>query len=104
MRKALIVVDVQNDFCPGGSLAVEGGDRVASRISQWLASGDVPYEVVIATMDWHPPAGGPEPFAHFSETTPATRRSPSPARRTRASASRRRCRARRPPSDGRRRS
>ena len=68
MRKALIVVDVQNDFCPGGSLAVEGGDRVASRISQWLASGDVPYEVVIATMDWHPPAGGPEPFAHFSET------------------------------------
>jgi nicotinamidase/pyrazinamidase len=47
---------------------VEGGDRVASRISQWLASVDVPYEVVIATMDWHPPAGGPEPFAHFSET------------------------------------
>ena len=50
MAKALIMVDVQNDFCPGGSLAVEGGDRVASRISQWLASRDVLYEVVIATI------------------------------------------------------
>ena len=68
MRRALIVVDVQNDFCPGGSLAVEGGDHVAARISQWLAAGDVDYEVVIATMDWHPPVGGPEPFTHFSET------------------------------------
>jgi len=67
MRRALIVVDVQNDFCPGGSLAVENGDIVASRISQWLASGDEHYERVVATMDWHPPPGGPVPFAHFSD-------------------------------------
>lgn len=67
MRRALIVVDVQNDFCPGGSLAVEEGDTVASRISQWLVSGDEHYELVVATMDWHPPPGGPVPFDHFSD-------------------------------------
>ena len=67
MRRALIVVDVQNDFCPGGSLAVEGGDEVASRISRWIGSGQERYEQVVATMDWHPPPGGPEPFPHFSD-------------------------------------
>ena len=67
MRRALIVVDVQNDFCPGGSLAVEDGDIVASRISQWLVSGDEHYDRVVATTDWHPPPGGPEPFDHFSD-------------------------------------
>lgn len=73
MRKALIVVDVQNDFCPGGSLAVEGGDAVASRISEWLASGDEHYDLVVATMDWHPLPGGRVPFDHFSDTPDYTR-------------------------------
>ena len=68
MGKALLVVDVQNDFCPGGSLAVAGGDRVASDITRWLASGDERYELVVATMDWHPQPGGAEPFDHFSPT------------------------------------
>lgn len=67
MRKALVVVDVQNDFCPGGSLAVEGGEVVAARISEWLASGREHYDVVVATMDWHPSPGGPVPFDHFSD-------------------------------------
>jgi nicotinamidase/pyrazinamidase len=67
MPRALIVVDVQNDFCPGGSLAVEHGDRVASQISRWLASGPERYDLVVATMDWHPPPGGPVEFDHFSD-------------------------------------
>ncbi len=67
MRRALIVVDVQNDFCPGGSLAVADGDVVATRISEWIESGGERYEQVVATMDWHPPPGGARPFAHFSD-------------------------------------
>jgi nicotinamidase/pyrazinamidase len=54
-KKALIVVDVQNDFCPGGSLAVSKGDEVVvplnTLISEFLARG----EPVFKTRDWHPP-------------------------------------------------
>jgi nicotinamidase/pyrazinamidase len=64
MARALIVVDVQNDFCPGGSLAVDGGDEVASRISTWIGSGSGDYDQVVATMDWHP---APDGFDHFSD-------------------------------------
>lgn len=67
MRRALLVVDVQNDFCPGGSLAVEGGDDVAARITGWLAAEGGRYDLVVATMDWHP-APGATPFAHFSDS------------------------------------
>jgi nicotinamidase/pyrazinamidase len=67
MRKALIVVDVQNDFCPGGSLAVAGGDAVAARISNWIRSGSEQYALVVATMDWHPQPGARHPFPHFSD-------------------------------------
>lgn len=68
MRRALVVVDVQNDFCPGGSLAVAGGDGVAARISDWVrGAGAVRYEVVIATMDWHPTPERRPDFSHFSE-------------------------------------
>ena len=67
MRKALIVVDVQNDFCPGGSLAVDDGDVVATRITQWLESGRERYLVVVATMDWHPAPGNIPAFGHFSD-------------------------------------
>ncbi len=47
----LLIVDVQNDFCPGGSLAVNDGDAVAPVINR-LAGG---FAAVVATQDWHPP-------------------------------------------------
>lgn len=50
-RKGLIVVDVQNDFCEGGSLAVEGGTDVARRIRKLLQESD--YDVRVATLDFH---------------------------------------------------
>ena len=47
---ALIVVDVQNDFCPGGALAVPDGNVVVSRINQLMRN----FETVVLTQDWHP--------------------------------------------------
>ncbi len=67
MRRALIVVDVQNDFCPGGSLAVNGGSAVALAISDFLASRSGDYILVVATMDWHPRPDGIVGFDHFSD-------------------------------------
>jgi nicotinamidase/pyrazinamidase len=66
MSTALIVVDVQNDFCPGGSLAVQEGDAVASRITSWVASARRQYDLVVATMDWHPTPEDKPSFDHFS--------------------------------------
>jgi nicotinamidase/pyrazinamidase len=60
MTRALIVVDVQNDFCEGGSLAVAGGAAVAAAVTEHLAHDG--YDVVVATMDHHIDPGG-----HFSE-------------------------------------
>jgi nicotinamidase/pyrazinamidase len=54
--RALIVVDVQNDFTPGGALAVPDGDEVLEHINALAASGE--YDLVVATRDWHPPAHG----------------------------------------------
>ena len=51
MQRALLAIDVQNDFCPGGSLAVPEGDRVVPVINR-LA---VRFQRVAATQDWHPP-------------------------------------------------
>lgn len=51
MTKALLIIDVQNDFCEGGSLAVTGGAAVAKRISEFLEKAD--YPLVIASRDWH---------------------------------------------------
>jgi nicotinamidase/pyrazinamidase len=48
--RALVVVDVQNDFCPGGALAVPGGDEVVEPINRLAPD----YDVVVATRDWHP--------------------------------------------------
>ena len=56
---ALIVVDVQNDFCEGGSLAVAGGAAIAAAIPELYGS----YSHVVATRDYHI-----DPGAHFSET------------------------------------
>ncbi|NIZ60383.1 bifunctional nicotinamidase/pyrazinamidase [Sedimentitalea sp. CY04] len=50
MTKALIVIDVQNDFCPGGALAVPGGDEIVPSINDMM--GD--FDAVILTQDWHP--------------------------------------------------
>ncbi len=49
--RALLVIDVQNDFCPGGSLAVEQGDEVVPVINGLLPR----FALVVATQDWHPP-------------------------------------------------
>src|SRR4026207_2098591 len=46
----LIVIDVQNDFCPGGALAVERGDEILPRINELIRS----HEHVVLTQDWHP--------------------------------------------------
>jgi nicotinamidase/pyrazinamidase len=51
---ALIVVDVQNDFCPGGALAVPDGNRVIASVNRLAA--DAP--LIVATRDWHPPDHG----------------------------------------------
>jgi nicotinamidase/pyrazinamidase len=59
MSRALVIVDVQNDFCEGGSLAVAGGTAVARAISQHTAAGD--YAHVVATRDHHV-----DPGAHFA--------------------------------------
>lgn len=58
--RALIVVDVQKDFCEGGSLAVDGGAAVATAITQMLTEHD--YDHVVATMDFHI-----DPGEHFSD-------------------------------------
>ncbi|UWQ74582.1 bifunctional nicotinamidase/pyrazinamidase [Leisingera sp. M658] len=50
MTQALIVVDVQNDFCPGGALAVPGGDEVVAPINAMMDR----FDAVILTQDWHP--------------------------------------------------
>jgi nicotinamidase/pyrazinamidase len=48
--RALIIADVQNDFCPGGALAVREGDRVVPVINRILPA----FDLVVATQDWHP--------------------------------------------------
>lgn len=62
--RALIVVDVQNDFCEGGSLAVAGGAAVAAAVSELLA-GDHGYHAVAGTQDWHI-----DPGDHFAVGEP----------------------------------
>jgi len=59
MRTALILVDIQPDFMPGGALAVPDGDAVVAPALKHIDSGD--YDVIVATQDWHPP--GHESFA-----------------------------------------
>ncbi|NLV80056.1 MAG: nicotinamidase [Rhodococcus sp.] len=60
--RALIVVDVQNDFCEGGALAVVGGSAVAAGVSRLLADEHARYAHVVATRDHHV-----DPGAHFSD-------------------------------------
>jgi nicotinamidase/pyrazinamidase len=64
MTHALLVIDVQNDFCPGGALAVPGGDAVVEGINALMA--DAP--AVILTQDWHP--AGHSSFASSHDSQP----------------------------------
>ncbi len=60
--RALIIVDVQNDFCEGGSLAVAAGARVARAISEYVRTHRADYAHIVATQDHHI-----RPGAHFSD-------------------------------------
>ena len=51
---ALLVIDVQNDFCPGGALPIEEGDRVVPVLNRWLRAARERGIPVYATRDWHP--------------------------------------------------
>jgi len=73
---ALVVVDVQNDFCPGGALAVARGDEVVPVLNRWIAAAREAGAPVVASRDWHPRGhvsfkarGGPWPD-HCVQDTP----------------------------------
>jgi nicotinamidase/pyrazinamidase len=81
MGRALVIVDFQNDFTPGGALAVPEGDAIAARINALAASSD--YDLVVATRDWHPAdhgsfaaQGGPWPV-HCVQGTPGAELHPA---------------------------
>lgn len=59
--EALIVIDIQNDFCPGGALAVAGGDEIIPRVNALMAD----FPVTVLTQDWHP-----ADHASFAENHP----------------------------------
>ena len=67
-RRALIVVDVQNDFCPGGSLAVERGDEVVAPLNRLIEEFLERGEPVYKSRDWHPPET--KHFAAYGGTWP----------------------------------
>jgi len=78
---ALLIIDFQNDFCPGGALAVEGGDEIADPIKRLAQSSR--FDIIAATRDWHPPdhasfeaEGGPWPV-HCVQGTPGAELHPS---------------------------
>jgi nicotinamidase/pyrazinamidase len=79
--EALLIIDFQNDFTPGGALAVQHGDEIAGRINELAASGR--YDLVIATRDWHPEnhnsfvaMGGPWPV-HCVQDSPGAELHPA---------------------------
>jgi nicotinamidase/pyrazinamidase len=67
-RRALIVVDVQNDFCPGGSLAVERGDEVVAPLNRLIEEFLERGEPVYKSRDWHP--ARTKHFADYGGTWP----------------------------------
>ncbi|MDK4737945.1 bifunctional nicotinamidase/pyrazinamidase [Rhizobium sp. CNPSo 3464] len=60
--KALLLIDIQNGFCPGGNLPVPDGDQVAPVANRLIDSGK--YDLVLASQDWHPPGHGSFASAH----------------------------------------
>ena len=72
---ALLIVDVQNDFCPGGALPIEEGDAVVTVLNGWIAAARAAGVPVYASRDWHPPnhpsfatEGGPWPVHCVQDT------------------------------------
>ncbi len=61
-RSALLIVDLQNDFCPGGALAVHGGDRIVQVINEYIKLFSEARLPIFASRDWHP-----EVTKHFQE-------------------------------------
>jgi nicotinamidase/pyrazinamidase len=81
MAEALLIIDFQNDFVPGGALPVPDGDRIAARVNELIDSGR--FDVVVATRDWHPSdhdsfreQGGPWP-PHCVQGSPGAELHPS---------------------------
>lgn len=68
MTAALIVIDVQNDFCPGGALAVAEGDQIVPGINRLMDN----YETVILTQDWHPAGHSSFASSHGAEPMSVT--------------------------------
>lgn len=66
MAKAFFIIDVQNDFCEGGSLACAGGARVATDISAFLQAAKAEFDFVIASRDWHD--GDNDNGGHFAHS------------------------------------
>ena len=60
--KALLLIDIQNGFCPGGNLAVTEGDAVVPIANRLIESGR--YDFIVASQDWHPPGHGSFASAH----------------------------------------
>jgi nicotinamidase/pyrazinamidase len=76
---ALVLVDIQNDFCPGGALAVAGGDQIVEVVNRLIPQ----FRLVISTQDWHPrnhisfkERGGPWP-PHCVQNTPGAELHPA---------------------------
>jgi nicotinamidase/pyrazinamidase len=66
VTRGLLVVDVQNDFTEGGTLACEGGAAIAEAISAFIGTEREHYAVIVASRDWHNPDG--DNGGHFSDT------------------------------------
>lgn len=62
MTRALLLIDLQNGFCPGGNLPVAGGDEIVPVANALMASGK--YDLVVASQDWHPPGHGSFASSH----------------------------------------
>jgi nicotinamidase/pyrazinamidase len=60
--KALLLVDIQNGFCPGGNLPVPNGDQVVPVANKLIDSGK--YDLIVASQDWHPPGHGSFASSH----------------------------------------
>ncbi|KKN92185.1 hypothetical protein LCGC14_0209980 [marine sediment metagenome] len=74
-QDAIIAVDVQNDFCPGGALGIDGGDAVVPVLNDWLDKAAQQGALVVVSRDWHPVAhcsfeaqGGPWPEHCLQDT------------------------------------
>jgi nicotinamidase/pyrazinamidase len=68
MARALLVIDVQNDFTEGGALGVDGGAAVAAGITRYLAAHKGDYDLVVASRDWHD--GDNDNGGHFAAGEP----------------------------------